>query len=116
MNTTWKGARKTEKQLFPDLNDWKRARLIARDDCYVIQTQYDEATQMFKNEYVVPKSEECAELVAFNLYTDLYNNEIVKKLQSRENFRKYINRLKEQEEKDNDETHFLPFVWANCNP
>lgn len=71
---------------------------------------------MFKNEYVVPKSEECAELVAFNLYTELYNNEIVKKLQNRENFRKYINRLKEQEEKDNENRNdTLPCVWASSN-
>ena len=77
------------KVLFPNPTDWKRARLIRRDDKYVIQSRYNEKTQKFEQEIEISVDEECAELIAFNLYTEIYNSAVVNKLQQRTDYIKF---------------------------
>ena len=103
-----------EKQLYPRPDDWKRARLIQRDGEYVVQTRYNEDTKSFEEETTVSIDEECAELVAFNLYTDLFNKAITDKLQARDNFKEHIQKtIEKQEETENDKNDTVPCVWAN---
>lgn len=77
------------KILFPQATDWKLARLIQRDNDYVIQTQWSDKKQRFERETVVSKDVDCAELVAFNIYTDLFNKAVTEKLQRRDSFKSY---------------------------
>lgn len=77
------------KILFPNPTDWKRARLIRRDDKYVIQSRYNDKTQKFEQEIEISVDEECAELKAFNLYSEIYNSAVVNKLQQRTDFIKF---------------------------
>ena len=103
-----------ERQIYPRPDDWKRARLIQRDGDYVIQSRYNELTKKYDEEITVSTDEDCAELVAFNLYTDLLNKSIADRLQERANFKKHIQRtIEKQEESEHDRNDTVPCVWAN---
>ena len=91
------------KILFPQDSDWKLARLIQRDNEYVIQTRWNEDKQKHEIETVVSKDTECAELVAFNLYTDLLNKAVTDKLQRRENYKNFCEEHFIKKETTNDE-------------
>lgn len=89
-----------ETVLFPRPTDWKLARLIQRDDTYVVQSHYNRKTKCFEAERVIDiKTNPCPQLQAFILYCDIYCEAICKKLRQRDDYLKWVeeNRIQEEE-------------------
>lgn len=89
-----------ETVLFPRPTDWKFARLIQRDDTYVIQTRFNNEKLVFEQEIIIDiKSTPCPQLRAIILYCELYCEAICKKLRKRDDYLKWVeeNRIREEE-------------------
>ena len=88
-----------ETVLFPRPTDWKLARLIQRDDTYVVQSHYNKKTEHFEAERVIDiKTNPCPQLQAFILYCDIYCEAVCKKLRNRDDYRAWVEENRIQEE------------------
>lgn len=90
-----------EKVLFPNPSDRKKARLIQRDEAYVIQSDYNEQTKTFENEIVIDiKTNQCPQLQAFIVYCEIFCETVCRKLRKREDYAEWIeeNRIKQEEQ------------------
>lgn len=89
-----------ETVLFPRPTDWKLARLIQRDDSYVIQTRFNNEKLVFEQEIIIDiKTTPCPQLRAIILYCELYCEAICRKLRKRDDYRAWLeeNRIQEEE-------------------
>lgn len=87
-----------ETVLFPRPSDWKAARLIQRDETFVVQSHYNKETERFETERVIDiKTTPCPQLQAFVLYCEIYCEAICKKLRKRPDYLAWVeeNRIQE---------------------
>lgn len=90
-----------EKVLFPNPSDWKKARLIQRDESYVVQSDYNEQTKIFENEIVIDiKTNQCPQLQAFIVYCEIFCEAVCRKLRRRDDYAEWLeeNRIKQEEQ------------------
>lgn len=88
-----------ETVLFPRPTDWKFARLIQRDDVFVVQSHYNKAAKRFEAERVIDiKTTPCPQLQAVILYCEIFCEAICKKLRKREDYRAWVeeNRIEKE--------------------
>lgn len=92
-----------EKVMFPRPTDWKVARLIQRDEAYVVQSGYNEQTKSFEHERVIDiKTNKCPQLQAFILYCEIFCETVCKRLRKREDYAEWLEENKIEQEDHND--------------
>lgn len=88
-----------ETVLFPRPTDWKLARLIQRDDAFVVQSRFNYEKLIFEQEIVIDiKSNPCPQLQAFILYCEIYCEAICKILRKRKDYLEWVEENKVGEE------------------
>lgn len=88
-----------ETVLFPRPSDWKVARLIQRDNAFVIQSHFNDNKLVFEQEIVIDiKSNTCPQLQAFIVYCEIFCEAICKKLRKRSDYLAWVEENRIQEE------------------
>lgn len=90
-----------ETVLFPRPHDWKIARLIQRDDAYVIQSRFNNEKLVFEQEIIINiKTNPCPQLQAFIIYCEIFCEAVCKKLRKRKDYLEWVeeNKIGEDDE------------------